>query len=43
MNHFHLEQIFLLTHRARSENNFKFPVETVDYLFGVNGSYKSKI
>ena len=28
--------------RARSENNFKFPVETVDYLFGVNGSYKSK-
>lgn len=29
--------------RARSENNFKFPVETVDYLFGVNGSYKSKI
>jgi len=29
--------------RARSENNFKFPVETVDYLFGVNGSYKKKI
>ncbi|HSW56086.1 MAG TPA: DUF1207 domain-containing protein [Ignavibacteriaceae bacterium] len=28
--------------RARSENNFKFPVETVDYLFGVNGSYKKK-
>jgi len=28
--------------RARSENNFKFPVETVDYLFGLNGSYKSK-
>jgi len=28
--------------RARSENNFKFPVETVDYLFGVNGGYKSK-
>jgi len=28
--------------RARSENNFKFPVETVDYLFGVNGSYKNK-
>lgn len=28
--------------RARSENNFKFPVETVDYLFGINGSYKSK-
>jgi len=28
--------------RARSEDNFKFPVETVDYLFGVNGGYKSK-
>jgi hypothetical protein len=28
--------------RARSENNFKFPVETVDYLFGVNGSYKKE-
>jgi hypothetical protein len=28
--------------RARSEDNFKFPVETIDYLFGVNGSYKSK-
>jgi hypothetical protein len=28
--------------RARSEDNFKFPVETVDYLFGVNSSYKSK-
>jgi hypothetical protein len=28
--------------RARSENNFKFPVETVDYLFGVNGGYKNK-
>lgn len=28
--------------RARSENNFKFPVETVDYLFGLNGSYKNK-
>jgi len=28
--------------RARSENNFKFPVETVDYLFGVNGSYKKR-
>ncbi|MBK9099512.1 MAG: DUF1207 domain-containing protein [bacterium] len=29
--------------RARSEANFKFPVETVDYLFGVNGSYKYEI
>ncbi len=28
--------------RARSEHNFKFPVETVDYLFGINGSYKNK-
>jgi hypothetical protein len=28
--------------RARSEDNFKFPVETVDYLFGLNGSYKRK-
>lgn len=28
--------------RARSENNFKFPVETIDYLFGVNGGYKNK-
>jgi hypothetical protein len=26
--------------RARSENNFKFPVETIDYLFGINASYK---
>ena len=33
--------IFTYT-RARSEDNFKFPVETIDYLFGVNGSYKSK-
>lgn len=28
--------------RARSEANFKFPVETIDYLFGINGSYKSE-
>ena len=27
--------------RARSEANFKFPVETIDYLFGVNGGYKN--
>lgn len=27
--------------RARSEVNFKFPVETIDYLFGVNSSYKN--
>ena len=28
--------------RTRAENNFKFPVETVDYLFGLNGGYKFK-
>ncbi len=27
--------------RLRSEGNFKFPVETSDYFFGVNGSYKT--
>jgi len=27
--------------RARSESNFKFPVETIDYLFGLNTGYKS--
>jgi hypothetical protein len=27
--------------RARSEANFKFPVETIDYLFGINGGYKN--
>lgn len=26
--------------RARSEANFKFPVETIDYMFGINGGYK---
>ena len=26
--------------RLRSENNFKFPVEAVDYLFGLNAGYK---
>lgn len=26
--------------RLRSENNFKFPVEAVDYLFGLNAAYK---
>lgn len=26
--------------RLRSQNNFKFPVETVDYLFGLNAGYK---
>jgi len=28
--------------RARAEADFKFPVETIDYLFGINGSYKFK-
>jgi hypothetical protein len=27
--------------RARKEQDFKFPVETIDYLFGVNAGYKS--
>ena len=26
--------------RLRGENDFKFPVETIDYLFGINGTYK---
>lgn len=39
---FSLGADFFTYTRARSENNFKFPVETVDYLFGVNGSYKNK-
>ncbi|HLG32642.1 MAG TPA: DUF1207 domain-containing protein [Ignavibacteriaceae bacterium] len=26
--------------RARNEDNFRFPVETIDYLFGVNAGYK---
>lgn len=29
--------------RLRSEGNFKFPVETSDYFFGVNASYKAEI
>lgn len=29
--------------RLRSTDNFKFPVETVDYLFGINAGYKKKI
>ena len=27
--------------RARSEAKFRFPVETIDYMFGVNGGFKS--
>jgi len=26
--------------RLRSNNNFKFPVETIDFLFGINAGYK---
>ncbi|MCL5030944.1 MAG: DUF1207 domain-containing protein [Bacteroidetes bacterium] len=26
--------------RLRSENNFRFPVETIDYFFGLNSGYK---
>ena len=26
--------------RLRKESNFKFPVETIDYLFGINSGYK---
>ena len=28
--------------RAHAEADFKFPVETIDYLFGINGGYKFK-
>jgi hypothetical protein len=27
--------------RARSEANFKFPVETIDYMFGINGGFST--
>ena len=26
--------------RARAQGNFKFPVETIDYMFGINAGYK---
>lgn len=26
--------------RLRAESNLKFPVETIDYMFGINGSYR---
>jgi hypothetical protein len=29
--------------RLRSTDNFKFPVETIDYLFGLNAGYKKQI
>lgn len=41
-NSFSFGADFFTYTRARSEDNFKFPVETVDYLFGVNGGYKYK-
>lgn len=31
---------FMTYTRLRSENNFKFPVETSDYFFGVNAQYR---
>ncbi len=34
--------VFTFT-RLRSTDNFKFPVETIDYLFGFNAGYKKKI
>lgn len=34
--------IFTFT-RLRSTDNFKFPVETIDYLFGINAGYKKEI
>jgi hypothetical protein len=37
---FSLGADFFTYTRARSEDNFKFPVETIDYLFGVNGGFK---
>ena len=41
-NDFSVGADFFTYTRARSEDNFKFPVETVDYLFGVNGGYINK-
>ena len=34
--------VFTFT-RLRSTDDFKFPVETIDYLFGFNAGYKKKI
>lgn len=34
---------FFTSTRLRSEGNFKFPVETTDFFFGVNSVYKTKI
>jgi len=38
---FSLGADFFTYTRARSEANFKFPVETIDYMFGINGGFKS--
>ena len=40
-NKFSLGADFFTYTRARSEDNFKFPVETIDYMFGINGGFKS--
>ena len=37
---FSLGADFFTYTRARNKNNFRFPVETIDYLFGVNAGYK---
>lgn len=42
-HHFSIGADFFTYTRTRSENNFKFPVETVDYLFGVNMGYKKTL
>lgn len=39
-HHFSVGADFFTYTRARSEDNFKFPVETIDYLFGINVGYK---
>ena len=41
-NFYSLGADFFTYTRARSEADFKFPVETIDYLFGINGGYKYK-
>jgi hypothetical protein len=39
LSRFSIGADFFTFTRARSEANFKFPVETIDYLFGVNVGY----
>ena len=41
-NYFSFGADFFTYTRTRSESNFKFPVETIDYLFGINGGYKNR-